>query len=384
MEESLQTIEDLIIRSCLGACTADEQARLEAWRREDKAHEDFYRRVTGEENLALKLHELSAINIDRAFLTNQQLLKRRAIRRTIRKALPYAALFAVAVGIALGALLRGNHEGGIEEVQGVLPGTRQAELVMADGSTVQLLPEMKETFQEGVAVIAVSGNSVDYTASQPDATPLYNTIRTPLGGEYAVVLSDGTEVWLNAMSELTYPVNFPGDARKVTLNGEAYFKVKRDTSRPFFVDFNGYRVEVLGTTFNVKAYRDEAQWQTTLCSGSVRLLDVNRNKTVMLEPGKQAFYDQNLRGIGVKEVETDLYIAWTKGVFRFDNTPVEEIFSVLKRWYKIDVFYENKRVRSEVFTGKLPRFSSLQTILNIMENVSEVRFELKGNTLVVR
>lgn len=384
MEESQQKIKEIILRSYLGECTEEEQVYLESWRQEDQAHEELYRKISNPAHLELKLRELSAMNTRQAFMKNQQLLQRRAVRRIVRQSLPYAAGLVIVLGVALGWLLRGDQQETVKEVQVLLPGTRQAELILANGSTVRLLPEMKEKFQEGVAEIAVAGNSIDYSVRRSDTATLYNTIRTPLGGEYVVVLADGTEVWLNAMSQLTYPVNFQGNERKVVLNGEAYFKVKRDTCRPFYVDFKGIQVKVLGTTFNVKAYADEDQWQTTLCTGRVSLMEMNRKAPVVLEPGKQAFYNKNTRRIEIKEVETDLYTAWTKGEFRFDNTPVEEIFDVLKRWYKIEVFYQNNQVRHEVFTGKLPRFSSLEKILNIMENVSDIRFELKGNTLLVR
>lgn len=384
MEESLQKIKQIIVRSCLGECTENERIRLEQWCAESQAHEDFYRRISSQDNLELKLRELSSINTQQAFIYNQRILRRRAVRCMVKRSLPYAACLVVVLGISLGWLLYDRQQEVLKDMQVLLPGMKQAELVLADGSTVRLVPEMYEKFQEGGAEIAVSGNSVDYSGCGTDTAMLYNTIRTPLGGEYVVVLSDGTEVWLNAMSQLTYPVNFRGNERTVKLSGEAYFKVKQDTSQPFCVDFRGYRVKVLGTTFNVKAYKDEDQWQATLCTGSVSLQDIVRKETIMLEPGKQAFYNINTRATEVREVETNLYTAWTKGEFRFDNTSVEEIFDVLKRWYTIEVFYENERVRHEVFTGKLPRFSNLQMILNIMEKVSDIHFELKGHTLLVR
>ena len=141
---------------------------------------------------------------------------------------------------------------------------------------------------------------------------------------------------------------------------------------------------MLGTSFNVKAYDDDDSWATTLCIGKVEMTDVHTRESIELLPGRQAVCDRQTGNVEVKEVDTELFTAWIRGEFRFDNTSVEEIFTILQRWYHIDVFYTNDAVRREVFTGKLPRFENLQVILDLMENVSPLHFERKGNTIFIQ
>lgn len=384
MDAQLQKIKDIIVRVCLGKNTVEDDILLEKWLQEEQKHKDFFQKITNRKNIEDQMQALSMLDIDRAFERNRRMLQKRAVNRYVRRSLPYAAIFFLTIGLSL-VWLNANNTDSIDSVEHVLlPGHKQAELIRENGVSIQLAPDIERKFQEKGVSIIITGNKIDYSDCHGDAAEVYNTIRTPVGGEYSITLSDGTEVWLNALSELVYPVHFQGNERRVKLKGEAYFKVKKETGRPFYVDFFDYRVKVLGTTFNIKAYGEEEKWQTTLCSGSVCLSDINRGNSVVLTPGEQGRCDKKSGQIQVKEVDTELYTAWTNGEFRFDNTSVEEIFNVLRRWYRIDVFFENNEVRKELFTGKLPRFDNLRVILDIMEKVSDVRFEMKGTTLIIK
>lgn len=380
-----EKIKELIIRCQLGVLTPSERQVLDAWRDESEIHEQLYQRLMDGERTSSHLEALDAIDVNKAFIRNQKLLQRQSNRRIIRYSISWAAIVALIIGLiqfwpdapqpdTLPLTLQ-------KEIE---PGSHQAELVFADGSSVQLLPDMKEIFRDGSSEVTVTGNKVNYSGVAKGARTDWHLIRTPLGGEYSITLADGTVVWLNAMSELKYPVRFDGKERRVELKGEAYFQVKQNADQPFYVGIGDYQVKVLGTSFNVKAYANDHNWETTLCTGSVNLEDLNNRNHVILTPGKQAICTRATRQIEVKEVDTDLYTAWTKGEFRFDNTSVEEIFTVLQRWYNIEVFYTNSQVRNEVFTGKLPRFDNLQVILNIMEKVSNLHFEVKGNTVFIK
>lgn len=385
MCDKSEKIKELIIRCQLGILTPSEHQMLDAWRDESEKHEQLYQRLMDGERTYSHLEALDAIDVNKAFIRNQKLLQRQSTRRIIRYSISWAAIVALIIGLiqfwpdapqpdTLPLTLQ-------KEIE---PGSHQAELVFADGSSVQLLPDMKEIFRDGSSEVTVTGNKVNYSGVAKGARTDWHLIRTPLGGEYSITLADGTVVWLNAMSELKYPVRFDGKERRVELKGEAYFQVKHNADQPFYVGIGDYQVKVLGTSFNVKAYANDQNWETTLCTGSVNLEDLNNQKNVVLTPGKQAICSRDSRQIEVKEVDTDLYTAWTKGEFRFDNTSVEEIFTVLQRWYNIEVFYTNSQVRHEVFTGKLPRFDNLQVILNIMEKVSNLHFEVKGNTVFIK
>lgn len=383
MDAGLQEMKDMIVRTLLGEMTEKERQSLEVWRQESEANEAFYQKICDSGRIADRLRKYADLDVSGAFLINQRCLRKSAVRRLIRRSLPYAALFILALGV-ITLWPEGKREIMVPTGQEIPPGSCQAELILADGKAIRLKEGMDTKIREGVSEVVIYGNSINYSEGEGDPDPLYNTIRTPPGGEYSVTLADGTEIWLNAMSELKYPVHFKDHERRVELKGEAYFRVRQDTSRPFYVTMADYEIKVLGTSFNVKAYEDENCWQTTLCSGKVNLTDLKNRQNVILSPGNQAICDRNTGRLIVEKVDVDLFTAWTKGEFRFDNTPMEEIFTILQRWYKIDVFYTNQQIRREVFSGKLPRFEQLQVILDIMEKVSEVRFEMHGNTLIVK
>lgn len=385
MCEKSEKIKELIIRCQLGVLTPSERQVLDAWRGESEKHEKLFQCLMNGERTFLHLEALDAIDVNKAFIRNQKLLQRQSNRRIIRYSISWTAIVALIIGLfqfwpdasqpdTLPLTLQ-------KEIE---PGSHQAELVFADGSTVQLLPDMQERFHNGNSEVTVTGNKVNYSGVAEGTQTDWHLIRTPLGGEYSITLADGTVVWLNAMSELKYPVRFDRKERRVELKGEAYFQVKHNVDQPFYVGIGDYQIKVLGTSFNVKAYANDQNWETTLCSGSVNLEDLNNQKNVILTPGEQAVCSHDSRQIEVKEVDTELYTAWTKGEFRFDNTSVEEIFTVLQRWYNIEVFYANTQVRHEVFTGKLPRFDNLKTILDIMAKVSDLKFELKENMLIIK
>lgn len=384
MDTGLQEIKDIIVRTLLGENTEEERQLLDVWRRENEVNELFYRKVCDAERIAAHLREYSDLDVSKAFQENQRRLRQSIVRRMIRRSLPYAALLVLALGAVLFWPEKKHDVEIVQAVQAVNPGSRQAELILADGKTVHLKEGMDTKLREGVAEVIIRGNSINYSEGEGKQQILYNTIRTPLGGEYSVTLADGTEVWLNAMSELKYPVHFKDNERRVELKGEAYFKVKRDASRPFYVTVADYEIKVLGTSFNMKAYENDNCWQATLCTGKINFTDLKNRQNVILSPGNQAVCDRNTGQMVVEKVDVDLFTAWTKGEFRFDNTPIEEIFTILQRWYKIDIFYASQQVRNEVFSGKLPRFDQLQVILDIMEKVSDVRFEMRGNTLIVK
>lgn len=385
MQQKFEKIRDLLVREKWDELTADERQMLEEWRQEEESHEQLYRRLAEPGALRRHFDELAAVDTERALAYNRKLLQRYALRRVVRWSLPYAAVVAIVAGVWLLFPRTESQPRVTETIEKIEPGIRRAELVLADGSAVELLPDMQKTLESEQEKVVIAGNTVDYTGSDENSMPVsQHLIRTPCGGEYSLTLADGTKVWLNAMSELKYPTRFNGNTRCVELKGEAFFEVKPDAQRPFYVKIDNYEVKVLGTSFNVKAYDDYDSWATTLCIGKVEMTDVHTRESIELLPGRQAVCDRQTGNVEVKEVDTELFTAWIRGEFRFDNTSVEEIFTILQRWYHIDVFYTNDAVRREVFTGKLPRFENLQVILDLMENVSPLHFERKGNTIFIQ
>lgn len=270
----------------------------------------------------------------------------------------------------------------------IAPGGNKAILTLSDGSQVILDSANNGTIsKEGnVTVIKLDDGQLAYHPTSGNAQPQtvqYNTITTPKGGQYQLVLSDGTKVWLNAASSLKYPTTFIGNERKVELTGEGYFEVKHDPSKPFFVSSEGMTVKVLGTHFNINAYPDEDIIKATLLKGSV---EVNAtNQSTMLIPGEQAQMDwdagQSSRIRTVKNVDLDQVVAWKNGYFSFSDANIQTVMRQLSKWYDIDVSYQGK-IPTETFSGKVYRNTSLKNVLEIL-SLTNLKIGLQGKTIII-
>lgn len=267
----------------------------------------------------------------------------------------------------------------------VEPGGAKALLTLADGSVVDL--EQAKAFcmreKDGTRLEKDSA-FLSYEPAAGDsvaAVPVYNTMSTPRGGEYALKLGDGSIVYLNAMSELRFPVNFVGNIREVELSGEAYFEVKEDALRPFVIRTGDLRIRVLGTEFNVRAYGGEKMVSTTLVEGRVEL-SARRGKPVVLHPGEQGGFSREAGDIEVKKVNVASCIAWKNGMFDIRDCELEEIMEYLSRWYDIHVFYRQESLKKIRFGCYITRYSDIRPILELLEKTGKIRAQLNGNTVV--
>ena len=227
------------------------------------------------------------------------------------------------------------------------PGTSKAILTMADGEKVMLDRERKLDIQLNERMrVASNGQGIVYEENGKGVVKEeYNKLVTPIGGEYRLTLSDGTKVFLNAASELKYPVEFMGDRRVVDLDGEAYFEVHKDNQRPFVVRTKGAEVCVLGTSFNVNTYGDDGRIYTTLVNGSVRVLSVKNGQEKVLTPGMQGVMNMQTGQLMVREVDVESYVAWREGRFVFRTMTLDLIMQQLQRWYDFEVFYQNLELK---------------------------------------
>ncbi|ACU63830.1 FecR domain-containing protein [Chitinophaga pinensis] len=270
----------------------------------------------------------------------------------------------------------------------IAPGKEGALLTLGDGSVITLdSAHTGQIAQQGGATARISGNSLVYDKNGREN--VYNTMRTPNGRQFQLVLPDGTKVWLNAASSIRYPTLFAGKERLVTVTGEAYFEVAANADMPFRVNVNDKaEIEVLGTDFNVNAYNNEATISTTLVSGSVRILS-ERNKGVIIKPGQQAQItiaaarqgNQHNTGIEVVSTDVEKAVAWKNGLFYFDNMTLPEAMRQLERWYDIRVVYE-KEVPDIKLTGKMTKQVTLGGLLVVLEELG-VHSKLEANTLTI-
>ena len=263
-------------------------------------------------------------------------------------------------------------------------GGPRAVLIMAEGERIDLTQPVDTVLErDGVEIFLDSARGVTYQPVKNEAEKMaYNTIVVPRKGEYRVTLADGSTVHLNSESELRFPTAFTGKERRVYLKGEGYFEVERDTARPFVVAADETEVRVLGTRFNVNAYDAEEVTRTTLMEGKVSVGDSVAGKAVVLSPGWQAEW----RGgnISTRKVNVKAVVAWIDGKFYFEEgATLEEITEQLRRWYDIDFFFTSERVKRFMFAGVIRKDYTANEIFSIIEKTTNVRFDVKGRTVVV-
>ena len=305
----------------------------------------------------------------------------------------WAAAAVIVIVVAAAWLLTGKNQerrssrNQVVAVREIGPGKMGAMLTLANGKQV-LLDTIKNgivALQEGVTAKIVNG-ALRYEGVGKEI--VYNTMTTPKGRQFQLTLPDGTNVWLNNTSSIRYPVVFTGAERHVEMTGEAYFEVTKNTRMPFRVTINNKaEIEVLGTSFNIKAYDNEADIATTLLDGAVQVAALNgtgTGKQAVLHPGQQAQINKEETNAGVHitdQVNIAKVMAWKNGLFNFDNTPLPEVMRQLERWYDIEIVYANTIPRTEL-VGKMTRSVTLNQLLQLLKELG-VHCRLENRKLVV-
>lgn len=265
----------------------------------------------------------------------------------------------------------------------VNPGGNKAVLTLADGSKIMLDDAKNGVLvnQGNIKVSKINGEVV-YISSATAKTEqkiAYNTLETPSGGQFKLVLPDGSQVWLNAKSSIRYPTVFLGNERKVEITGEAYFEIEKDKLKPFRVVANNQLTEVLGTHFNINAYADESTINTTLLEGSVKVSALKGNNMAFLKPGQQSRFLNSAEFKVLSDVDLDEAVAWKNGFFEFNGADFNAIMRQLSRWYDVDVAIPN--FPQKEFDGVISRKVPLSKVLRMLELTSKLEFKIvKTNT----
>ncbi|SIO38172.1 FecR family protein [Chitinophaga niabensis] len=307
----------------------------------------------------------------------------------IRRILPYAAAAALIAFAVTGLIYffqpatRGEQILSEGVPYQVMPGGNKAVLTLADGSQITLDSTGNGAIanQGNVQVIKLDSGQLAYNAVREGAEGemRYNTLATPKGGQFRVILPDGSKVWLNAASSLRFPTAFTGKEREVQLTGEAYFEIARNPGLPFKVNVKGMMVQVLGTNFNIMAYDDEMNIQTTLLEGAVK---VNKGtQAVQLKPGQQAQLNATGSMSVSENVDVEGVVAWKNGYFHFNHESLEGVMRQVGRWYDAEITYEGT-IPGREFGGKIGRGSDIKDVLKILE-LSNVHFRIEGKKIIV-
>lgn len=268
-----------------------------------------------------------------------------------------------------------------------LPGGNKAVLTLANGQKIILGNSINgmiarqgdtkvEKIQDGHLVYQRADSAIQGIT---DTQLAYNTISTPKGGQYAVTLPDGSKVWLNSISSITFPTEFKGQERKVRITGEVYFEVAKNKDVPFVVESKCQDVRVLGTHFNINAYDDENKVRTTLLEGSVKVTAENNSRTLM--PGQQAEVVNHLIKV-IDGSDTQAAVAWKNGNFVFDHADLPSLMRQLSRWYDVTIVY-NGTIGQHEFVGQIKRSVNLSSVLKILA-VSGIHFTVEGKNLYIQ
>ncbi|WP_316834194.1 FecR family protein [Pedobacter nutrimenti] len=271
----------------------------------------------------------------------------------------------------------------------ILPGSNKATLTLPNGKVIPLETANSDLIAKlgKASAVKIREGQLIYNNLQKDGhenllnnVPVYHLISTPKGGEYQVVLSDGTKVWLNSASSLSFPQEFTGNARHVKLHGEAYFEVAKNKDMPFYVSINNVEVKVLGTHFNIAAYGDDKQITATLLEGSVQIS--KNHKQSLLKPGQQVVVNNSNDEIKVSEANIAEAMAWRNEYFIFNNDDIKSIMKKVSRWYDVDVEYQGS-FENQRFGGTFYRFKSINELLHHLEEIGDIHFKIMGRRVIV-
>ncbi|MFI8606324.1 FecR family protein [Cellulophaga baltica] len=372
----------LIIKKLNNTLSEEEASIFQDWYNESNFHRAYFKKV--KENYH---NEIVLVDIEKGWKEVEQKIKPVAVNKT--GYLKYAVAAAIVLLISISFLINNGKDK--EVVTPVITnntiktGTDKATLTLEDGTLIALEKGeqyISENLESDGEALVYKGSSV--TSKEM----VYNYLTVPRGGQYHIVLSDGTEVWLNSDSQIKYPVTFiKGETRQIELvYGEAYFDVTPSTANngsKFKVHTESQEIEVLGTEFNISAYKDEKAIYTTLIEGKVAV--INGKANTILSPNQQSIIVKEKNGINVVKADVYSVTSWRKGVFSFDNMPLENIMKVLSRWYDVDVVFLDKTLEDVEFKGVINKDQDIEDILILIKNTNFINdYEIKNKTIILK
>jgi hypothetical protein len=386
-------VAELIGKLLNGDISAEEDLWLKEWVNESAENKAQFEKLTDPVFLENKLNFWNTIDNDKAWEKLQGKLTEAEFEPVKRfnylSLLKYAAIVILALSVSVILYRRnenrvkGNDKPQIAQAVRIKPGSNNAILILGNGRQVALKNHAELSINENDGTAVSNKNEVLAYKHNNNANGgqklIYNTIVVPRGGEYQLILADGSKVWMNSASSLRYPTSFSGSERKVYLSGEAYFEVAKNAKMPFIVKTDRADVQVLGTHFNVMAYDDENTCKTTLLEGAVKVqssIAVNE-----IKPGQQAIIDNQGQQKITSDINVEEEVAWKNGLFIFNKANIKDVLQQVSRWYDIEVVYEGK-VPDLQFSGQLSRKVDFYGFTNILKYAG-LNFTIKGKTVIV-
>lgn len=395
---TMEAIKAILLNHLRGSITASEQRDLDAWLAASAANRELFAELNDPDRVALSLEKLGLLHEERvwqrlqAYAGESVPMEETGMRE--RRWWPAAAVIIALLGIGSYWVFHNGAQKQIALTQeqrfknDVAPGKNAAVLTLAGGRQIVLDSTARGTIgqQGNSTIVNTTGQLVYNELQEKPAEILYNTLTTGSGNQYQLVLPDGSRVWLNAASSITYPSAFTGEERKVAITGEAYFEVASQTPEgrhektPFIVHASGMEVKVLGTHFNINTYDDEEAMKTTLLEGRVKV--TKGDNISLLRPGQQAVVPGDKGAIKViNDPHIDEVMAWKNGAFIFNDATIESIMRQLARWYDVSVIYDTKITQH--FNADVPRDVPVSELLKLLELTDQVHFKIEGKKITV-
>lgn len=379
-------IAEWIAKSISRQIGPEERERLNSWKNESENNNELFNRINNWDNFQERNLAYKNFDAEKAWTRFDTKINKPTARIRLNSILKYAAV--IMLPLLFGGILfyyLSDTDNTTEQVAQINPGSQSAIIILDNGKSINLEEgQLNQLVEKDGSVIQNKKGEVSYANIKRKRTreQLKNTLVVPRGGEYNLVLSDGTKVYLNSVSKLHYPVTFNGKKREVSLEGEAYFEVERDENRPFFVIINGMRVEVLGTSFNIKAYTDDDKIFTTLVEGSVKVNNGQGNEEWVLAPNEQAILKKEDNSVSIHQVDARQFIGWKNGVYSFTNQSIGEIMKTLSRWYDFEYDFASEELKKITFEGGLNKYDDIHPILDIIQSTGKIKYQIDGKKII--
>lgn len=363
----------------------EEIEELDGWASLSPARRQLLERLTNLSSLADEYERERQINSDRPAHDMERRVRGLSLHKR-KLVFGWSAAAVALLALGVGSYLYVDSQSGHENPTAMVAMTALSLENITPGSTGAVYHGTHgRTMLLGASDTTVIANQFELDGPIEDSDKITQlSLQVNRGKEFRIMLEDSTVVWLNSESVLRYPERFAEDSRRVSISGEAYFEVKPDKDRPFYVEAGNQLVRVYGTTFNIRRYRDENVVLTTLEKGSISISPKDKEDAALfLSPGHQARFDNESATVSMKEVNPEIVTGWRHGKFVFEETPLSTIMRDLSRWYDFDYEFADESLKDIVFMGSVSRYSDFRTIIRILEDSGEVKFTLDNNKIVI-
>ena len=378
-------IAELVYKDKIGELSEREKNELLAWLEESDFNRQIFDELAKGSSLSRSYDEYRNIHREQVWNAIEKQIVPQG-RQLSLQWVGYAASVMILVVAGWFIFQMSDNKNVVQEgkkVARITPGTQKAILYLDNGEQVVLADNNTVVVEDSLSGrIEQVDKSLVYQTESTVKEERLNVLEIPNGGEFQVTLADGTKVCLNAGTKLTYPIAFVGKERRVHLEGEGYFEVKRDENKPFIVEIKGMEVKVLGTSFNLRSFAADNRSTATLISGKIEVKTSLRR--VELSPNQQADLLVGENKLDVREVDAAVYSAWTKGRFVFRRERLETILDDVSRWYNVTVFYEQSSAKDILFSGIMERYADISKTLEMLEKTGKVSFIIDEQKIIVR